>query len=386
MGREERVQLLDELQDHRGSRVITYVTGDRNPFPAGIAEDAVLPLYRHLLELPEEDSARRTLDLLIYSRGGNVSVPWRIVSMLREFAGRFNVLIPFRAHSAATMIAIGADDIVMGRKGELGPIDPSLNRRGVPEGTGAPQQISVEDVTSYISFMRNRAGLNDQSAVAQVVSQLANHLEPLTIGQVNRLYSHIRLVARKLLSSREEKLDESKAAAVIDALTEKLYSHGHALGRTEAHELGLPVVNADDTTERLIWDLYEDYAAELELEFPVDPEQRLTEAGSDELTVADLILAEIESVQRRDVFKMSVRLARQRQVPPNPTINVNLNLNLPPEIQPNQLPAGIQQFLQGQMQNVTRQVAEIVRQELAKQSPITGMNVTAFGGRWRREQ
>lgn len=385
MGRQERIELLNELQHHRGTDVITYITGDRNPFPAEIAEDAVLPMYRHLLQLPAGDPSDRTLDLFIYSRGGNVSVPWRIVSMLREFAHRFNILIPFRAHSAATMVALGADDIVMGRKGELGPIDPSLNRRGGPPSTGAPQSVSVEDVTSYITFMRSRAGLNDQSAVAQVVSQLATHLEPLTIGQVNRLYSHIRLVARKLLSARAEKLDESKAAAIIDALTEKLYSHGHALGRTEAAELGLPVENADHETERLMWELYEDYAAEMELEQPIDPEQQFMQSGGDEITIADLVLAEIESVQRRDVFKMSARLSRQRQVPPNPTINVSVNLNLPPQLQPQQLPAGIQQFLQAQMQNVSQQVGAMVRQELVRQSPITGLNITTFGARWRQE-
>lgn len=37
-------------------------------------------------------------------------------------------MVPYKAHSAATLIAIGCDEIVMGSKSELGPIDPALNR------------------------------------------------------------------------------------------------------------------------------------------------------------------------------------------------------------------------------------------------------------------
>jgi len=83
------------------------------------------------------------------------------------------------------MIALGADRIVMGKKAELSPIDPTLVRGIIGEAMVPPPEISVEDVSSYIAFMRERANINDQSALAQVVSQLASHLTPLTLGSVN---------------------------------------------------------------------------------------------------------------------------------------------------------------------------------------------------------
>ncbi|MBU0734226.1 MAG: hypothetical protein KKG10_08760, partial [Proteobacteria bacterium] len=46
--------------------------------------------------------------------------------MLREFCEKLAVLVPFRAHSAGTTLALGADEIVMGPLGELGPVDPSV--------------------------------------------------------------------------------------------------------------------------------------------------------------------------------------------------------------------------------------------------------------------
>jgi len=87
------VKLIKELEKQRGSKIIVYCTGDREPFGARIAEDAVRPLYDHLLSLLLEGKKRK-VDIFLYSRGGDVSVPWRIVSMIREFCDELNVLIP----------------------------------------------------------------------------------------------------------------------------------------------------------------------------------------------------------------------------------------------------------------------------------------------------
>ena len=49
--RKERLELIRKIQELRGSKVLVYFTGDRRPFSSQIAEDAVLPLYKHLLVL-----------------------------------------------------------------------------------------------------------------------------------------------------------------------------------------------------------------------------------------------------------------------------------------------------------------------------------------------
>ena len=259
--------MIKQIQSIKKSKVIVYFTGDRQLAGARIAEDAVRPLYDHLLSIDKNAK----VDLFLYSRGGDVSVPWRIVSMFREFCDEFSILVPYKAHSAATLICLGADKILMGKKAELGPIDPTLVKIITGETAGPPQEISVEDVNSYISFMRERANINDQSALAQVISILANTLTPLTLGSVNRQNSHIRLVARKLLTSRKEKLDEAKMNSIIETLTEKIYSHGHAIGRKEAQEIGLPVELPNEDLETVLWKLYLEYEKILELNEPIDP-------------------------------------------------------------------------------------------------------------------
>ena len=215
--RENRIKIIEKLEKLRKSKLLVYVTSDRRPIGARIAEDAVRPMYDHLLAFQNHSSQPlENLDLFVYSRGGDVSVPWRIISMLREFSKNISILVPYKAYSATTMIALGTDKIVMGKKAELGPIDPTLVKTSLSETSAPPQEISVEDVSSYISFMKERVNLNDQEALSKVVSLLANHITPLALGSVNRQYSHIRLVAKKLLTSRNEKIDDSKVNSIID--------------------------------------------------------------------------------------------------------------------------------------------------------------------------
>ncbi len=61
--------MIGDLEKERGSKVIVYFTGDRQPFGSRIAEDAVRPLYEHLANL-DSDDRRKVIDLFLYSRGG----------------------------------------------------------------------------------------------------------------------------------------------------------------------------------------------------------------------------------------------------------------------------------------------------------------------------
>jgi len=340
----------------------------------------VRPLYDHLLTAGRSQN----VDLFLFSRGGDVSVPWRIVSMFREFCDALAFLVPYKAHSAATLMSLGADKIVMGRKAELGPIDPTLTRMTSGEASGIPQEISVEDVNSYISFIRERANINDQAALAQVVSILADNLTPLNLGSVNRQNSHIRLVARKLLTSRREKLDEAKLNSIVETLTEKMYSHGHAIGRREAQEIGLPVEMPDDAQETLLWNLYLEYEKALALNEPLDPLVILS--SKDHVVLSDVPIAFIESEAKTHMFTTSVDLRKRRQVPTNPQISLNIGLSLPAGVKPEQIPGQVQQVLQQMVEQVSKDIPRMVQREIVRQSPEVGIDMRVYGGRWLEQQ
>jgi hypothetical protein len=377
------IELISSLEKERGSKVIVYFTGDRRPFASKIAEDAVRPLYEHLLNL-DFNEEKKVIDLFLYSRGGDVSVPWRIASMVREFCEEFNILIPYKAQSAATLISLGADNIIMGKKAELGPIDPTLVKATIGEGAIPPQEISVEDVNSFLSFVKERANINDQSALAEIVGSLVKQISPLTVGSVNRQNSHIRLVARKLLTSRNNKMDEEKINSIVETLTEKIYSHGHGIGRKEAKDIGLPVIILDDKVEKMIWQLYLKYEEFLKLDDPIFPE---IELGIEENKILkNLPVAVIESAKKLHIHKVNVDLKKTRKVPPSPRINLNVNLQLPPSIKPNQIPQQAQQILQQLMAQISQNITQLVQQEIIKQSPIVGIGGRLYGGNWYEEK
>jgi len=369
-------ELIEQIQDIRSSKVISYITGDRQPIGSIIAEDAVRPLYEHLLSIGKNER----IDLFLYSRGGDVSVPWRIVSMFREFCDEFSILVSYKAHSAATLISLGADKVIMGKKAELSPIDPTLRKMTAGEITGPPQEISVEDVNSYISFVRERANINDQSALAQMTAILANNLAPLTLGSVNRQNSHIRLVARKLLTSRKEKLDEAKINSIIETLTEKIYSHGHAIGRKEAQEIGLPIEMPEEPLETTLWNLYLKYEEFLKFDEPLDPLVMLT--GKEEEHLEKIPIALIESENKMHIFTTRIDFKRKRQVPANLQINLNLGLNLPPNIKPEEIPQQVQQIIQQMINQITQNAQRLVQQEIIRQSPEVGVDIKVYGGKW----
>ena len=375
--------LIGDLEKERGSKVIVYFTGDRQPFGSRIAEDVVRPLYEHLVNLDFNEGSK-VIELFLYSRGGDVSVPWRIASMVREFCKEFNVVVPYKAQSAATLLSLGADNIIMGKKAELGPIDPTLVKATIGEGALPQQEISVEDVNSFLSFVKERANITDQSALSQVVGTLVNQISPLTLGNVNRQNSHIRLVARKLLTSRSEKMDEEKINSVIETLTEKIYSHGHGIGRKEAKDIGLPIIFPDDKTENLIWQLYLKYEDFLKLSEPIYSEIELAE--DENKILENLPVALIESVKKLHIYKTNVDLRKNRKVPPSPQINLNLNLQVPPGIQPAQIPQQAQQILQQLIAQISQNITQMVQQEIVRQSPIIGIGGRVYGGKWNEEK
>jgi hypothetical protein len=137
--RDRRRRLLAELRKERGSDVlIAYVTSTRPALEAGMAQDAIRPFFDHLPSEPVKQ-----LDLVIHSNGGDGVVPWRLMTLLHEYAEKVDVLVPHRAFSAATLAALGAHEIVMHPMGMLGPIDASIVNPLGPVDNMSGQRVPV---------------------------------------------------------------------------------------------------------------------------------------------------------------------------------------------------------------------------------------------------
>jgi hypothetical protein len=239
-----RIELIKQIEEIRGSQVLCYLTSVRPNVSANMSDDAVRVFFDHLLLLPTRPVEK--LDIFLCSNGGAGTVPWRLVSLFREYAKSFNVLIPYRAYSAATLLALGADEIVMHPFAEMGPIDPTVSNdfNPIEEGTRRRLGISVEDVKAYVSFIKSTVGITHEDELVKTIEILASKVHPLALGNVERFISQTQLIARKILRTHmKEDKDEHVMDEIIENMASKLYFHGHAINRVEARdELKLKVV------------------------------------------------------------------------------------------------------------------------------------------------
>jgi hypothetical protein len=300
MARQRRLELIADIERRRNSAVICYITGDRENLSTRIAPDVIPIFYRHL----EMISDQRRIDLFLYTRGGDIITPWRLVQLIREYAREFCVLVPFRSYSAGTMLCLGADEIVMGRMGELGPIDPSVvNAYNPPDprNPSARVPVNIEDVYSYLALAGETAGLDGES-MSNIFTVLARRIHPLALGNVHRNYLLIRSLANKLLRLRKCSLCRENVQRIIDSLTEKLYAHNYTITRREAmEEIGLPIVYPEPDLEKINWLLYEDFARELRLAEPFDPR----DISNSQRLEFEIPAGIIESRYGRDYFMYS---------------------------------------------------------------------------------
>ena len=254
----KRQELIKKIQQERGSRVISYFTAERQTLGTRMGSDTIPLFFEHLQKIGKSDK----IDLFLYTRGGHTLTPNRIVHLLREYCNKLSVLIPFRAHSAGTTLSLGADEILMGPLGELGPVDPSVANDFNPLIDGQnPQKgkipISVEDVNAYMTLIKESLS-TDPNVLTETLRALADKIHPLSLGNVHRQYLLIRSLSKRLLKlhMKEEKSEE-KINYIVDFLTEKLYYHGYEISRHEAKEIvGLNVLSPSEILEKLMWDLF----------------------------------------------------------------------------------------------------------------------------------
>jgi len=297
--------LIKKIEQERGSRLLVYVTGDRQPFLTRVATDVLPLMNQHLSEFGEVDK----VSLFLYTSGGDMLAPIRIVKLIRNHCKNFEVLVPYKAHSAGTLVALGADEIVMGKLGELSPVDPSTGHPFNPQNPGNPQrrlEVSVEDLNSYFLFAKERAGVKDDQMV-EVYKQLVEKMHPLSIGNAYRAFRMSKMLTERLLRLHMDKnKDKEKIEKIVKEITGDITIHAYPIDVCDAKELGLNVSSPSADLGQAIWDLYSHYAGELKLGQPFHPSEFL---GDQEMAQVSYPAAFVDSSEftHKFVFKGKVQ-------------------------------------------------------------------------------
>ena len=318
----DKKSLIQQIEKTRNSKIITYVTSDRmGPINARVAMDIIPIVASQLQSMGKVEN----IDLFLYSAGGDTLVPWRLVSMIREHCKKFSVIVPYKAHSAATMISLGADEIIMSNLSELSPIDPStanVFNPSEPQNIQNKIPISVEDVMAYFDLAKNKFGIKSDEELTKVFNKLVEsnpQIHPLALGNVNRIHNLIRILAKRLLKSHSVPMKEPDIDMVVNYFTEKLYSHQYIIGRKEAkEELGLSTVSfANDALAKSMTDLYEEYRKEIGLGASIwSPELEL---GALNQTQKSYKIAFVETAKSSDYFGITFEFKRQQAMVPQMT-------------------------------------------------------------------
>jgi hypothetical protein len=245
--RDQLKPVLQALEAKIGHPVIAYILRDG----AQVADD----VYPSFCDTMRNMPATEEISVLIHTNGGQTETPYKLMSLLRNYADRVNVLIASKALSAGTHFAMGADKIIMTREAQMGPVDPSRQHPLLPKGDDdQPLYISVQDLRHCVEFIKREAGSDLSSdAFAHVISALFQQVHPLAIGSIEEAYALGKLVSRKMLEMHmDPQNDQATIAFLVNELSDGYKSHHFAYGYKEAKKIGLKVELAPPELEKLM--------------------------------------------------------------------------------------------------------------------------------------
>jgi len=262
----ERTKLYQQIENLRKHPLIVYVTSKRDGASAYMSSDALPSIIRQLDTLPHGTNA---VDFLIASYGGDPMVAWRIMTLIRERVKSVSVLIPQSAYSAATLVAFGANEIIMHPNGHLGPVDMQISTFG----ERGRQQFSTEDISAFLDFVRDDLKITDQKHVRALFEVTCKEVGSLGIGFTARSSKLAADLGERLLAMHMKDDDtRSRLRAIVETMSRKFQSHAYPVSRTEALDIGLPVnKNRNKSLERLMWSVWLDIESELKENMPFRP-------------------------------------------------------------------------------------------------------------------
>jgi hypothetical protein len=210
--------------------------------PGGAIQDHDPDLLENILHSLNLGMYENRLDLLINSPGGFPYAAGKIVEVCRTFASRFRVIVINRAMSAATLVCMGADELIMTETASLGPIDPQVVR-GSREGqrlVGA--QVILE------SFKEMLTGAQRAIASNQPPDPFLHVLDSLDVTAVIesiKAKGATKSVAKSLLKSGliKDGTDEGidKIVTYFMAEGEKELHGKHLYAKDLQNSIGMPI-------------------------------------------------------------------------------------------------------------------------------------------------
>lgn len=248
--RYQRQAVIRTIQERTERRLICYVAG----MAASIDRDDTVGF----VDLLHNIVPGSNLDLLLHTPGGDIDAAEKLITMVRNTVGTgiLRVVVPDFAKSAGTLIALGADTIVMSETSELGPIDPQVTLR---DGNG---NLIMHSVQNYLDAYQDFAEILKRDPTNVPAGMMMNKLDPATVKLFEAVRDRSRRFAEDQLKRgmfRNNKGNSTKTAATL-LDTKRWLSHGQMISWQDAVDpvLGLSVEHLDARSGdwQQFWQLY----------------------------------------------------------------------------------------------------------------------------------
>lgn len=165
------------------------------------------------------DDNKKPILLLIHNHGGRIEPAYLISKTCKELSPKFVVTIPRKAKSAATLIALGGNEIHMGPMSELGPIDPQF--AGLPAlGISSSLESIAKIVCKY------------PESSSMFADFMKEKLDLRILGYFERVSESAQQYAIRLLNDKDLKSD-----VVAHKLVYEYKDHSFVIDKEEAREL-----------------------------------------------------------------------------------------------------------------------------------------------------
>lgn len=241
--RYQRQQLIREYQSAYDCRLIVMI---------GAIFGYSVEYFEELLY---DASPAENLHLMLVSAGGDGEVAVRLVRAAQARCARLTVIVPDYAKSAATLLALGAHEILMGPTSDLGPVDPQFP-------LGDFDLVSAKDMIAAVE--RALDDVAERPDTYPLHASLLAEVGAMKVEQARSALARTDDLVREALSSNPER-NEAEVDELVRQLHEPLIEapkeHAAIISASHAQRLGLPVSICDPASDqwKRIWRLWMSY-------------------------------------------------------------------------------------------------------------------------------
>ena len=229
---DEIIESIRDIEKYRGHKLLVFICHQPISFNVSLELNEILQKNKHL----------EHLDILLDSDGGNIDSAYKILNLFKSYADKTTVIVPAATKNAATLIALGADELIICKAGELGPVDPQVMD---PQTGTFVSAHSIRDAVNFIKEIKDPL----------MKIKLTDKLSPFLVGAYRESEKSCRQYLEHTLSKKQIK-DKDE---MIKIFTKKFLSHGYPMDREFLLQSNIAVAEHDDELESKIYDLYEKY-------------------------------------------------------------------------------------------------------------------------------